>query len=85
MQLYKTLPNLTLTNQFSIAFPIPTLTLLGAILLQPLIQISLATRCQFHQRSTYSFYARSSQKHKKILSTWLSSYALGSYGRKSCK
>jgi len=43
-----------------------------------------ATRCQFHQRSTYSFYAHRSQKRKKILTTWLSSYALGNYRRKSC-
>jgi len=27
------------------------------------------TRAQFHQRSMYSFYARRSQKHKKILLT----------------
>ncbi len=38
---------------------------------------------QFHQRSMYSFYARRSQKRKKILTTWLRSYALGSYVRKS--
>ncbi len=25
------------------------------------------TRCQFHQRSSYNFYARRSQKRKKIL------------------
>jgi len=40
---------------------------------------------QFHQRSTYSFYLCRSQKHKKILTTWLSSYALGSYGRKAAR
>ncbi len=34
-------------------------------------------RCQFHQCSTYSFYARRSQKRKKILMTWLSFYAFG--------
>ncbi len=32
---------------------------------------------QFHQCSTYSFYAHRSQKRKKILMTWLSSYAFG--------
>ncbi len=41
-------------------------------------------RFQFPQRFTYSFYARRSQKRKKILTTWLSYYALGNYGRKSC-
>jgi len=39
---------------------------------------------QFHQRSMDIFYARRSQKHKKILITLLSSYALGSYRHKSC-
>ncbi len=34
-------------------------------------------RARFHQCSTYSFYARRSQKRKKILMTWLSSYAFG--------
>ncbi len=37
----------------------------------------IGTRAQFHQRSTYSFYACRSQKRKKILMTWLSSYAFG--------
>jgi len=36
-------------------------------------------RCQFQQRSMSSFYACRSQKCKKILTTWLSSYALVSY------
>jgi len=34
---------------------------------------------QFHHLSTYSFYACRSQKRKKILTAWLSYYALGSY------
>ncbi len=46
--------------------------------------ISLAARAQFHQHSTYSFYACRPQKRKKILTTWLKSYAFGSYRRKSC-
>ncbi len=33
-------------------------------------------RCQFHQRSTYSFYACRSQKRKKILMTELYSITL---------
>jgi len=37
----------------------------------------VTTRDWFHQQSTYSFYARWSQKRKKILMIWLSSYALG--------
>ncbi len=44
----------------------------------------LSTRCQFHQCSTSSFCASRFQKHKKILTTWLNSYAFGSYGRKNC-
>jgi hypothetical protein len=39
---------------------------------------------RFHQHFTYSFYARRSRKHKKILTTSLSSYTLGSYRHKSC-
>jgi len=39
---------------------------------------------RFHQHSTYSFYARRSQKRKKILTSWLSSYAFGIYEPKSC-
>jgi len=34
-------------------------------------------RAKFHQRSTYSFYARRSQKRKKILTTWLTCTLLG--------
>ncbi len=43
-----------------------------------------STWAQFHQRATYSFCARRSQKHKKILTTWLNSYASGTYECKSC-
>jgi len=39
---------------------------------------------QFHQRSKSSFCASRSLKRKKILTTWLNSYAFGSYRRKSC-
>jgi len=42
------------------------------------------TWAQFHQLSMYTFYASRSQKCKKILTTWLSYYALGSYGHKRC-
>jgi len=41
-------------------------------------------RCQFHQHFTRSFCASRSQKHKKILTNWLNSYAFGSYLCKSC-
>jgi len=41
---------------------------------------------QFHQHSTYSFYGRRSQKHKKILTTWLTLTSLGTTWVKSaCK
>jgi len=43
----------------------------------------LYTRAQFHQRSKYSFYARRSQKHKKILTTWLTLTLLGTTSVKS--
>jgi len=36
---------------------------------------TLTIRCQFHQRSTCSFYARRSQKCQMILLTWLSFFA----------
>ncbi len=42
------------------------------------------TWCQFHQRSTYSFYARRFLKRKKILRIWLNSYAFRIYVSKSC-
>jgi len=35
-------------------------------------------RCQFHQRYTIKFYAQRSQKDKKILTTWMNFYSLGS-------
>jgi len=45
--------------------------------------MKLTQGCQFHQHFTSSFCACRSQKCINILTTWLSSYALGSYGRKS--
>jgi len=44
-----------------------------------------ATRAQFHQRSTYSFYACRSQKRKKILTTWLTLTLLGTTCVKSAR
>jgi len=41
-------------------------------------------RCQFHQRSTSSSCTHRSQKHKKMLTTLLNSYAFKTYKRKSC-
>ena len=51
LQLYKTLPNLTLPNQLSIPFPNPaggtlTLALLGAILPTPVTQTPFKISCQ---------------------------------------
>jgi len=40
---------------------------------------------QFHQRSTYSFYTRRSQKRKKILTTWLTLSLLGTTCVKSAR
>jgi len=45
--------------------------------------LCLSVRAQFHQRSTYSFYARRSQKRKKILTTWLTLTLLGTTRVKS--
>jgi len=45
---------------------------------------ALCILAQFQQRSTYSFYACRSQKRKKIMTTWLSSYAFGICTHKSC-
>jgi len=51
----------------------------------PCIEAIFFNRAQFHQRTTYCFYARRSQKHKKILLTWVSIFcAFGIYVRKSC-
>jgi len=42
------------------------------------------TWAQFHQHSTYSFYARRSRKCKNSVKSSVSFYALGIYVRKSC-
>ncbi len=41
-------------------------------------------RAQFHQRSTYSFYARRSQKRKKDSQVVNLFYTFGIYERNSC-
>jgi len=44
------------------------------------------SRCQFHQRSTYSFYTRKTQKRKKILLSHQYLFALlGSAGAKAAR
>ncbi len=42
------------------------------------------TRLQYHQRFTYSFYARRSQKCKNTVKSSVSFYAFGIYKRQSC-
>jgi len=42
------------------------------------------TRCQFHQSSTHSFYARSSPKRNNSVKSSVSFYAFVIYARKSC-
>ena len=46
--------------------------------------VNMLIRCQFHQRSTCSFYAHGSQKRKMILTTKLKYYAFGICTGKSC-
>jgi len=63
-----------------------TLTLLGATGVKAVRKYvgEIEPRCQFHQCSMSSFCTSRSPKRKKILTTWLNSFAFGSYGRKSC-
>jgi len=49
-----------------------------------MIQSIPLTSAQFHQRSTYSFYTRSSTKRKNSVKLSVSFYAFGTYERKSC-
>jgi len=44
----------------------------------------IGIRCQFHQRSTYSFYVHRAQKRKKRQWSCKSFYTFGNYARKSC-
>jgi len=51
-----------------------------------LLSGKLSFRCQFHQRSTYNFYARGAQKRKMTMLTWLSIFArLGSTSVKAVR